>query len=132
VIPLEMATRLRQAGLAWTPAAGDRFALPDRGLDEAFVLSNMTIQVYELPRGAVIGFNGTTEWALDDVEQDEAIWLPAEHQLRDRLGDTFDQLSRVDGRYQVVTRAGGRRTVFEASTPEEAYAEALLHHLTHT
>jgi hypothetical protein len=126
VISLELAVRLREAGLGWTPAPGDRFTLPDRGLDEVFVLSNMTIQVYELPKGSVIGFNGTTEWALDDVDKDEAIWLPSEDQLRDRLGDGFERLERIGGRYQVVT-GGGR---FIAGRPEEAYGEALLHQLT--
>lgn len=129
MIPLELAIRLRDAGLAWTPAPGDRFALPDRGLDEVFVLSNMTIQVYELPKGEVIGFNGTTEWALDDVAKEEAIWLPGEGQLRERLGASFDRLARADGRYQVVTSADGRPVTFAADTPEQAYGEALLHHL---
>jgi len=126
VISLELAVRLREAGLGWRPAPGDRFALPDRGIDEVFVLSNMTIQVYELPKGPVIGFNGTTEWALDDIDKDEAIWLPSEDQLRDRLGVAFERLERVGGRYQVV--AGDRR--FVAVRPEEAYGEALLHQLT--
>jgi hypothetical protein len=128
VISLELAVRLREAGLGWTPAPGDRFALPDRGIDEVFVLSNMTIQVYELPKGSVIGFNGTTEWALDDVDKDEAIWLPSEDQLRDRLGEAFERLERVEGRYQVV--AGGRR--FVGGRPEEAYGEALFHLLIGT
>jgi hypothetical protein len=110
----------------WTPAPGDRFALPDRGLDEVFVLSNMTIQVYELPKGSVIGFNGTTEWALDDVDKDEAIWLPTEEQLRNRLGEAFERLERIDGRYHVV--AGGH--LFVADHPEQAYGEALLRRLT--
>jgi hypothetical protein len=126
VISLELAVRLRRAGLDWTPAPGDRFALPDRGIDEVFVLSNMTIQVYELPLGSVIGFNGTTEWALDDVDKDEAIWLPSEEQLRDRLGDAFERLERTDGHYQVVV--AGRR--FVAARPAQAYGEALLHELT--
>ncbi|MFC5272404.1 hypothetical protein [Brachybacterium sacelli] len=30
-------------------------------------------------------FNGTTEWALDSVEQHEAIWIPREDQLRTAL-----------------------------------------------
>jgi hypothetical protein len=126
VISLDLAVRLREAGLAWTPAPGDRFALPDRGLDEVFVLSNMTIQVYELPKGSVIGFNGTTEWALDDVDKEEAIWLPSEDQLRDRLGDAFRRLERAGGQYRVVT---GDRS-FDAARPEDAYGEALLHQLT--
>jgi hypothetical protein len=130
VIPLALAIRLRDAGLAWTPAPGDRFALPDRGLEEVFVLSDMTIQVYELPNGEVIGFNGTTEWALDDVAKEEAIWLPSEGQLRDHLGGAFDRLSRVDGRYEVAITVGGRPATFGAASPEQAYGEALLHRLT--
>lgn len=130
MISLELAVQLRRAGLAWSPAPGDRFALPDRGLDEVFVLSNMTIQVYELPKGSVIGFNGTTEWALDDVEKEEAIWLPAEDQLRERLGEAFERLVRRDGHYRVVTRTGGREAEFVAATPEDAYGQALLHELS--
>lgn len=125
MISLDLAARLREAGLDWTPAPGDRFALPGRGLDEVFVLSDMTIQVYDLPKGSVIGFNGTTEWALDDIDKDEAIWLPGEDQLRDRLGAAFQRLERVDGRYLVTT--GDRR--FVADRPEDAYGEALLHQL---
>ncbi|HEV7712345.1 MAG TPA: pilus assembly protein CpaE, partial [Asanoa sp.] len=75
MLSVPLAIRLRDAGLRWKPAPGDRFAIPDRDLDdEVFVLSNMVIAVYELPDGPVIGFNGTTEWAMDDVEQSEAIW----------------------------------------------------------
>ena len=78
MVPLELARRLRDAGLSWKPAPGDWFAVPDRGMDdEFFVLSDMTIQVYEVPEGSLIGFNGTTEWALDDLDKDEAVWLPA-------------------------------------------------------
>lgn len=129
MIPLELAIRLRDAGLTWVPAPGDQFALPDRGLDEVFVLSNMTIQVHELPKGEVIGFNGTTEWALDDVAKEEAIWLPGEGQLREHLGAAFERLSRGDGRYEVVVSVDGRPVAFAAETPEQAYGEALLHHL---
>ena len=45
-----MAQQLKEAGLAWKPAPGDRFAIPERDLDdEVFVLSNMTIEVHDLP-----------------------------------------------------------------------------------
>jgi hypothetical protein len=122
-----MAQELKDAGLSWKPALGDRFAIPDRDLDdELFVLSNMTIQVYNLPEGRVIGFNGTTEWALDDLEIEEAIWLPREDQLRDLLGGTFRSLRRIDAGYEVeVYLLGGTRS-FVAGAPEEAYAAALL------
>ncbi len=127
MIPLRLAARLRDAGLVWKPAPGDRFAIPDRDLDdEIFVLSNMTIEIHELPDGTIIGFNGTTEWALDDLEKDEAIWLPREDQLRELLGGTFRRLERTDDGYRVVANVGGEVTEFPAETPEEAYGYALL------
>jgi hypothetical protein len=123
VISLELATALRDAGLRWKPARGDRFVVPDREMDEdIFVLSDMTVEVHALPEGTVIGFNGTVEWALDDVDIAEAVWLPREDQLRGLLGSGFQRLEVVPRGYRVVC---GRGTV-EASTAEEAYALALL------
>ena len=124
-----MAQQLKESGLVWKPAPGDRFAIPDRDLDDQiFVLSNMTIEVYTVPDGRVIGFNGTTEWAMDDVEIDEALWLPREDQLRELLGGTFRSLRRSgDAGYDVEMSLLGEDRVFTAPTPEEAYAAALLH-----
>jgi hypothetical protein len=128
VIGLQLAQRLRDAGLVWKPANGDRFAIPDRDMDDdVFVLSNMTIEIYRVPEGRVIGFNGTTEWALDDVEIDEALWLPREDQLRELLGGTFRALRRVTDRYDVEMSLLGEDRTFSAPTAEEAYAAALLH-----
>jgi hypothetical protein len=123
-----VAQQLRDAGLVWKPVPGDRFSIPDRDLDEdVFVLSNMTIEVYNVAEGQVIGFNGTTEWALDDVELDEALWLPREDQLRELLGGTLQALRRAGTGWDVdVTLLGEDRT-FTAPTPEDAYAAALLH-----
>ncbi|HET6529056.1 MAG TPA: pilus assembly protein CpaE [Actinoplanes sp.] len=128
MIGLQLAQRLRDAGLVWKPANGDRFAIPDRDMDDdVFVLSNMTIEIYRVPEGRVIGFNGTTEWALDDVEIDEALWLPREDQLRELLGGTFSALRRVTDRYDVEMSLLGEDRTFSAPTAEEAYAAALLH-----
>jgi hypothetical protein len=127
VIRLDLAIRLRDAGVTWEPAAGDHFAIPDRDLDdETFVLSDMIVGIHELPRGTVIGFNGTTEWALDDIERDEAIWLPREDQLRDMLGDTFQRLEHDGDGYRVVVR--GQPDVL-AATPADAYGAAVLRRL---
>jgi hypothetical protein len=127
MISIDLAGRLRQAGLAWRPAPGDRFAIPDRGLDdETFVLSNMTIEVHELPEGPTIGFNGTVEWALDDVAKEEAIWLPHEAQLRDLLGSTFRRLERTATGYRVAAMIEGAEVDFTAEDPAEAYGAALL------
>jgi hypothetical protein len=121
-----LATQLRDAGLAWRPAPGDRFVVPDRDLDDTpFVLSDMTVEVHELPKGTVIGFNGTTEWALDDVDKDEAIWLPREDQLRELLGKAFVRLDRVDGGYRVVV-ADEVLVEYRAGSAPDAYGRALL------
>lgn len=121
---MDLAIRLRDAGVTWQPAPGDRFVIPDRDLDDqTFVLSDMIVQVHELPRSTVIGFNGTTEWALDDIERDEAIWLPREDQLRGMLGDGFQRLDRDGDRYR-VTVLGQRAAT--GPTAEDAYGNAVL------
>ena len=98
VISIELAKRLRDAGVRWIPAAGDRFVIPDRDMDdEVFVLSDMTVDVHEFETGRVIGFNGTVEWALDSVEQETAFWLPSETQLRELLGSDLRQLVPTRG-----------------------------------
>jgi hypothetical protein len=128
VIPLQLAVRLREAGLVWAPASGDRFIVRDRDMDDdVFVLSDMTIEIHHLPEGPVIGFNGTTEWALDDLEKDEAIWLPREDQLRELIGPRFRRLERTGDGYRVVADVGGADRSFSGEEPEEAYGEALLH-----
>ena len=128
VISVELAKRLRAAGVRWDPAPGDRFVLPDRGMDDdVFVLSHMTIDVHEFPTGRVIGFNGTVEWALDSVEQEAALWLPTEAQLRELLGGAFVRLSRHADGYRVEVDVEGRRTAVAAEDPEEAYGRALLY-----
>ncbi|MEU4687536.1 pilus assembly protein CpaE [Actinoplanes sp. NPDC023714] len=128
MLGVEAARQLKAAGLTWKPAPGDRFAVPDRDLDdELFVLSNMTIQVHDRPEGRIIGFNGTTEWALDDVDLEEALWLPREDQLRELLGGTFRHLRREGGDYFVRMELLAVEEEFVASSPEEAYAKALIH-----
>jgi hypothetical protein len=127
VISVELARKLRDAGVRWDPAAGDRFVIPDRDMDDqVFVLSDMTVDVHEFPTGRVLGFNGTVEWALDSVDQDLALWMPSEAQLRERLGGAFVSMSRQDDEYDVVVDIAGRRTSFSGTKPEEAYGNALL------
>jgi hypothetical protein len=126
----DLAVALREAGLTWTPQNGDRFVVPDRDLDEmVFVLSDMVVEEVRMPDGThVLAFNGTTEWALDALEASEAIWVPSESQLRERLDDAFETLERLgepSGGY-AVTAAGARHVDVSAAN---AYARALLHQL---
>jgi hypothetical protein len=127
VLSVDLARALRDAGLSWIPARGDSFVMPDRGMDsDVFVLSDMTIEVHQYPAGPVIGFNGTTEWALDSVQQSEALWVPAEHQLRELLGDAFAGLAPTGDGYRVTLRVDGTTSGHEGRDPAEAYARALL------
>jgi hypothetical protein len=136
VVSVALALALREAGLRWEPAPGDRFVLPHRQMDEdVFVLSDMTVEVHRFPTGSVIGFNGTTEWALDSVEQTEALWLPAEEQLRRLLAGLFVRLEAISNgagerRFAVTIRVGEDERTFTAVEPAEAYGTALLEVLT--
>ena len=130
MVSIELARALRDAGLRWSPQRGDHFVVTDRGMDdEVFVLSDMTIEVHEFRSGPVIGFNGTTEWALDSLDQRDALWLPAEHQLRDLLGAAFVSLERRDHAYTVVVDVDGEEAGARAASPADAYALALLDRL---
>jgi hypothetical protein len=131
VIALDLAVRLRAAGLVWRPGPGDRFVVPNKEMDdEVFVLSTMTVEVHDLPTGPVIGFNGTTEWALDDVDAERTIWLPREDQLRMLLGAAFERLERAGSGWRVVATVAGEPVEFTADDAETAYALTLLHRLT--
>jgi len=131
VISVELARRLRDGGLKWTPAPGDRFVVADRDMDDdVFTLSEMTVEVHQFPNGSVIGFNGTTEWALDSIDERQSIWLPSESQMRERLAGTFRRLERANGSWQVTIEVAGRRVSVAHADAAEAYGLALLHLVT--
>jgi hypothetical protein len=128
VISVELAARLRTAGLEWQPAPGDRFAIPDRDLDgQVFVVSEMTVETVELPSGGIVRFNGTTERALDSIAKSQVIWLPHEAQLRALLGPAFLRLELLGGGFVVEAAVHGRGWQrFIDIDAERAYARALL------
>lgn len=129
MISIAAAERLHLAGLAWHPMAGDRFAIrSDELMSQVFTISDMVVEARDYPTGTVLGFNGTTEWALDSVQLQDALWLPREDQLRELLGPAFRSLARsTTGWYQVLVEAPGRpEQVFGSENPADAYAEALL------
>jgi hypothetical protein len=127
VLSVETARRLRDTGLQWHPDSGDRFVVLDRNMDsEVFMVSEMTIEVHGGGDWRVFGFNGTTEWALDSVDERDAVWLPRETQLRELLGGTFGGLSRLPDGWQVSVEVNGEPAGFTHADAEEAYALALL------
>ncbi|KLN35970.1 hypothetical protein ACFVSK_10395 [Cellulosimicrobium cellulans] len=127
MISWDLALALRDAGVRWSPASGDRFRLLATGRDgDVFTVSDMTIEPHEFDTGVVLGFNGTTEWALDSVALEDALWHPLEGQLRELLGGTFRRLERTTGGYVVGTEVLDDVGTFAAADASDAYARAVL------
>ena len=127
MISLDLARRLADAGVTWVPEDGDRFMVPDRDLDDVlFVVSHMVVEVDDSPVGRVLKFNGTTEWALDVVQPDEALWLPREDQLRVLLSRHFVALATTPDGYVVVVDLEGHEQRHHDLDAECAYARAVL------
>lgn len=124
MISIELARALRDSGLEWHPQAGDAFRI-DRieAEEETFILSDMTVEAHEFSTGTILGFNGTTEWALDSVDIDDALWLPSEAQLRVLLGEAFVSLARG---FTVTVVIDGQPQEVESDVAANAYARALL------
>ena len=129
MIGLDLARALRDAGVRWTPEPGDRFVIDAADLaGEIYWISELTVEVQRMKTGDVLGFNGTTEWALDSVTLDQSLWLPREDQLRTMLGDMFVSLAR-DGDWVLTTALDGDERVLRGEDPETLYATALLERL---
>ena len=91
----------------------------------------MVVEAQESRTGTVLGFNGTTEWALDATETTDALWLPREDQLRGLLGSSFRSLERIEEGYRVTSGAARttrrrRLAAYWGAEPSEAYGRALL------
>jgi hypothetical protein len=136
MISVELARSLRDAGLRWHPDTGDRFVVDKPGIDEdVYTVSEMTVERHDHPTGTILGFNGTTEWALDSVTAEESLWLPREDQLRELLGPAFVGLARTvtptGGVVHTLTaRIADVERVFTAVDPAIAYGEALVTYIT--
>ena len=127
MISTEMAMALREAGLVWHPRSGDRFQLNEPEFEaDVFTVSEMTVEPREYPTGRILAFNGTTEWALDSVATEDALWLPAEAQLREMLRSSFRSLRRLSDTHEVEISVGGATLVFDHPEPADAYALAVL------
>ena len=134
MISPELAKQLKEAGIAWQPHQGDRFTLLDRDLDDRIFVINDMATIVELLQGTpAVTFHGSPEWALDYVYLAEAVWLPEEGQLRDRLqqqlareGDPVYDLMYADGEYLLRFEWQGEGVSVKAGQAAEAYALGLL------
>lgn len=128
MITLELARELNAVGVLWQPAAGDRFVVDQESLHaEVFWISELVVEVQSSFGTPLLGFNGTTEWALDSVDLDQALWLPREDQLRELLGERFVSLTRDAPTGDWLVSAQLDEVVqFRHADVECAYAAAVL------
>jgi len=137
MIPLTLATELKEAGLKWLPDINDFFAIPDSDMDDRiFVMSDMMTSPTTLKGWPTITFHGTSEWAMDYILMEEVVWMPTEEQLRQELIFMLDQSEEKtelrlelgeNGRYTTTISFHNTPHTFTAPTPSETYAKALLH-----
>jgi hypothetical protein len=135
MLSLDTARKLSDAGLTWRPARGDRFIVPDRGMDaQVFVINDMATTIETLRGWPAVTFHGTSEWALDYVWLAEVVWLPTEEQLRTALQERLVAASVVvydllyaDGAYTCRFAWDDQALAFRAAEAVEAYAGAVLH-----
>jgi hypothetical protein len=131
MITVELSRSLRDSGLRWHPETGDRFVIDKPGVDDdVYTVSEMTVERHDYPTGTILGFNGTTEWALDSVDADDSLWLPREDQLRDLLGPSFVSLARSvdhgdEPAFTVTALIGPVPQLFTDTDPAAAYGQAL-------
>ena len=127
MISTDLALALRDAGLVWHPASGDRFQLDEPEFEaDVYTVSEMTIEPRRYPTGTILAFNGTTEWALDSVALDDALWLPREDQLRELLGDRLLFVARTGAGWEVRYLIGDAPHTLSDADLECAYARAIL------
>jgi len=135
MITLDLAQKLKEAGLIWHTSVHDFFAIPDRDLDSRiFVLSDMMVTMDILRGWPAVVFHGTSEWALDYLLTHEAVWLPTESQLREQVeaelaarNGRFLQLARAANGYNCELTLANQPLNFAAKSASEAYGQALLH-----
>jgi hypothetical protein len=128
VITVPLARDLLAAGVLWQPAPGDRFVIDAELLThEVFWISDLTVEVHAYKGQSLLGFNGTTEWALDSVTLDQALWLPREDQLRELLGSRLLSVERAGEVWRVrFAPAPGEERSITDDDLECAYARAVL------
>lgn len=131
MLTIELARALQGAGVLWQPQAGDRFVIDAELLTEdVFWIADLTVEVHTYEGHCLLGFNGTTEWALDSVTLDQAIWFPREDQLRELLGDRLLFVARTgsaqDPLWEVRYVIGDAPHTLSDPDLECAYARAIL------
>ena len=132
MISLQLAQKLKDAGLVWKTSIHDFFAIPDRDLDDkVFVISDLMVTMEILQGWPAMTFHGTAEWAADYIWTHDVVWVPTESQLREELERLLPAnnqlcLCKKNNLYFCEWQEGERPYSVSAPTAAEAYAQALL------
>lgn len=132
MLALDLAEQLRAAGLEWTPALHDFFALPGTAFaGRLFVITDLPANIAMIQGQPAFTFEGAAEWAMDYVFADEAVWMPTESQLRQaveaRAPNTPLRLYVTALGYECALDIRADATLrFRATSAEDAYAQALI------
>lgn len=134
MVSVDMARKLKAAGVVWQPVQGDLFVVPDSGMDQqVFVINDMATIIENLRGTPAVTFHGTPEWALDYIQLGDTVWLPHEEQLRALLesrlaaeGEAVFDLLHIDRAYTCRFAWRGQQLAFRESDASDAYAAAVL------
>ena len=118
MLSLETAQRLKAAGLKWEPQEGDFLYYHTYGEgSELGVISDSDMGEHR-------------EESLDNIYTGEWIFAPRLDQLLaeiEKRGWKHELYSHPEfGKYHCVIQKGGIRRLFDANSPEEAAAQALI------
>ena len=119
MISLTNAQALSRTSARWSPQAGDRFTVRTEEMTgEVFTVADMVVEARDYPNGTLLAFNGTTEWALDSVQLEQALWLPTSREQKYvakqaidtfvvRAGDFVAGILVAGGAFLIPRLAGG-------------------------
>ena len=126
MISLDKAMELKEAGLAWEPKFGDVviMLIRDVKFGDSVPARKERLLVVD---GDNIGFNSHKGWH----EHRNIIWLPSLSQLLAEIGARgwhyiFNGKNTISEQYGIVIANDDMFKTFEADTPEDACANALL------
>lgn len=115
MLSIEMAKKLKEAGLVWNPDIGDIFFY-DEGHWDSLSLNDV--------------INGEFKGEILDYIEEEWLFAPRLDQLLaeiEKRGWKHELYSHPEfGKYHCVIQKGGIRRLFDANSPEEAAAQSLL------
>ena len=131
MISVELATALKQAGLVWHPASGDRFTLTTGAFDdEVFTLSDMVVEAQESRPARCWGSTGRPNGRWTPRRSPTRCGCRGRTSCGDCSGRRSGRWSASNEGYRVTSVLPGDHadgtSGYWGAEPSEAYGRALL------